>query len=611
MPGLAGLISKTSEHELFSAMQASLNHRKYQTEQFARDGIHVAHVNHLHSETEVIHSADKRLTVALHGTVFSARENFRETYDRGASLLLELFKNNFQFLTDINGQFCAFIHDHATGTSFLISDRFNTQPIYYSVHKQRLIFAPEVKAILKDSFEKRLDYHAIGEMFSFGHLHGNKTLFEGIYRLPAASVLTFYEGKATFTEYWSLPYDEDTYQRERIKPRKAQLFAEELSSIFVAATKRQDVEAEKLLIPLSGGLDSRYAAALYHHIGKRNVSLYTMGPEKSEDQIYATQVAEKLNFNHTKFEINAGDIWSASGLFSFVSDGMSNISGSVQNFEPLRTFASTKHVLSASQMCDALFGSTLSRKRVRILQENQASRAITDEILVNLFRTFNQQQVKLLFRPEAYMKMDGRWQESPRAYCTTHFHPLHNYFRLLLNEKVRRGTLGGNISINLFYRMQMLSYDNDVFQFGWKLPIAYREYQNVYRKSFSLLFPELAKIRRQGANLPIDASNARFALKNFENKIGVLALKSPLAPIAKLYRPWSRPTYVSYRQWFRHELKQDLIQFLTKEKLKSASLLRPEAVQTLLQNHITGKEDNTAILWQVINLEYVFRNFID
>jgi hypothetical protein len=261
-------------------------------------------------------------------------------------------------------------------------------------------------------------------------------------------------------------------------------------------------------------------------------------------------------------------------------------------------------------MCDALFGSTLSRTRIKVLRENSQPRSVTNNILINLFRVFDQQQIKSLFQPEAYSTLSGLWQESPQSYCSPQYHPLHNYFRLLLNEKVRRGTLGGNVSINLFYQMQMLSYDNDVFDFGWNLPIVYREYQNVYRKSFTYLSPELAEIKRQGANLPISASNTRFAIKNLENKIAVLARSSPLGPIARLYKPWNRPSYVNYSQWFREDLRKELIQFLTEEKLTSSELINPASVKELVTDHINYKRDNTALLWQIINLEHFYRNFM-
>jgi len=262
-------------------------------------------------------------------------------------------------------------------------------------------------------------------------------------------------------------------------------------------------------------------------------------------------------------------------------------------------------------MCDAIFGSTLWRKRVRVLQANKQPRSVTNEILINLFRLYDQNQVKRLFHPHIHKKIEGLYRLEPAKYCLDDHHPLHNYYSLLMNEHGRRGTLGGNIVSNLYYQTRMLSYDNDVFEFGWNLPIVYREHQYLYRKTFSRLFPELAKIKRQGYNMKIDVSKSRYELKVLENKIATLALKSPLKHIAKYYKPWNRPSYVNYDKWFRVQLHKELTTFLTSNALKCRELINQEYVKTLLREHSEGKINNSSLLWQVINLEYFFQNFMD
>lgn len=612
MPGLVGLMSDRAEQDLFNAMCATLNHNNYTISVFAKNGIHAGHVQRQRGKNGIRHSEDGTYSILFNGELFSVEGEKTEEISDSATYFLNLISRNpLDVLKKINGQFSAWVYNHKTNTTYLISDRFSTHPLYYTVHKNRLLFATEVKSLLKDSFDKKIDFHGIAELFSFGHLFGNKTLFENIHLLPPATLLTYHNYTVTHTQYWTHPYSEETYVPQKISTKKGNELSEQLKQRLINATRKQSTHADKFLLPLSGGLDSRYVAALYHHIGKQNLATFTMGPDESEDQQYGSQVARILGFSHKRFTIDPQKIWEAARKFSYMADGMSYLSGPIQIIEPLEHFSTTKEIAPVSQMCDALFGSSLWRKRIRTLQANKESRSVSNDILINLYNLYDRNQVQKLFRPEIFGKTEGLYRIEPTNYCNPEYHPLHNYYRLLMNEHGRRGTLGGNTAIQAYYTPRMLTYDNDVFDFGWSLPIAYREHQYLYRKVFTDMFPELAQIKREGYNLKIGASQTAYELKVIENKIAKVALSSSLKSLASLYKPWVRPNYVNYTAWFRNDLKQQLVNFLITKKLKSAEILNIHYVNTLVNEHIQGKRDNSPLLWQVINLEYFFQNFID
>ena len=614
MPGIVGLISDRTELSLFSSMQTSINHRNYPVDTQVDNGLHLSrlHLNYINPSRQPLRSDGGSYSVLFYGEIFSVEDENSIAGKESAALFLDLIeKKGFDILPKINGQFCACVYDHKRSSTRLISDRYGTYPVYYTVNNNRLLFATEVKALLKDNVKKQIDFHAIAELFSFGHLFGAKTMFEHISLVPAGSIV-HYDGRAIdITQYWTYPYSEDIY-RKRTAARKEDLeFQEQLAQVLTLAAKRQSSHADQILLSLSGGIDSRYVAALYHHIGLRGLPNFTMGPDDNEDQKYATQVASVLGFPHYKFAIKPERIWEDGRRFSYVADGMSLISGPLQNFEPLEHFADKKKIVTYAQMCDALFGSTLNRKKVKAHKKNEAPRHVLNELLVNQFNRYDKDLIRKLIRPDVYQKIEGLQRIEPQKYCRNEYHPLHNYFLIFMNEYVRRGVLGGNLVINLFYQTRMLSFDNDVFNFGWHLPVVYREHQYLYRKTFGRMFPELAKIKRQGYNLEIDASNLAYELKVFEKKIAAFAMQTPLKHIAKYYKPWNRPGYVNYNVWFRKQMRKKLIEHLATSPIKSAELLNPDFVKTLVHEHIEEKRDHTAILWQIINIEHFYQNFVD
>jgi asparagine synthase (glutamine-hydrolysing) len=160
--------------------------------------------------------------------------------------------------------------------------------------------------------------------------------------VPPGTIVKYHQGIVEKTEYWSPSYKEEVYTNRKLNKKQSDELQDSLGQILITAIKRQSSNADNLLIPLSGGLDSRYVAALYHQIGQRNVQTYTMGPEESEDQRYASQVAAQLGFQHFKLKIVPEKTWDVAGTFSYIADGMSSINTTLQNFQPFEHFAGKK-----------------------------------------------------------------------------------------------------------------------------------------------------------------------------------------------------------------------------------------------------------------------------
>jgi hypothetical protein len=182
---------------------------------------------------------------------------------------------------------------------------------------------------------------------------------------------------------------------------------------------------------------------------------------------------------------------------------------------------------------------------------------------------------------------------------------------LFLNEHGRRGIFGGNLLTNLFMEMRMPSYDNDLMDFSLKLPMKLRENQYLYRKVFTSLFPDLAKIEREGTDLPVSASNIRLKIKDTEKKLMIYARQTPLHGLMNRLGFREEPGYVNLAGWFRNELKEKMLDSVLSEKVMSRGLYNKKGLKKVVDQHITGAKDHAELLWQIINLEYFYENFMD
>jgi asparagine synthase (glutamine-hydrolysing) len=64
-------------------------------------------------------------------------------------------------------------------------------------------------------------------------------------------------------------------------------------------------------------------------------------------------------------------------------------------------------------------------------------------------------------------------------------------------------------------------------------------------------------------------------------------------------------------QWFREELESELREVLLDSSSLGRRLFRPEAVQTLVEEHTEGRREHGHRLWALVMLELWFRNHLD
>jgi asparagine synthase (glutamine-hydrolysing) len=52
-------------------------------------------------------------------------------------------------------------------------------------------------------------------------------------------------------------------------------------------------------------------------------------------------------------------------------------------------------------------------------------------------------------------------------------------------------------------------------------------------------------------------------------------------------------------RWFRHELREELVDTLTPDRVRSVGVFRPDAVTFLVRQHLSGRRDQSSLLWRL------------
>ena len=159
-------------------------------------------------------------------------------------------------LSRLRGMFALALWDEVRQQLFLARDRFGIKPLYYTTQAGRLYFASEIKAILTQPvLPRRVNLPALEALLTLGFVPGPETLFEGIYKLPAAHYLLAHNGAYRIERYWQLDYSASLQLAEADA-------AQQFLALLGEAVELRLMSEVPLGALLSGGLDSGTLVAL-------------------------------------------------------------------------------------------------------------------------------------------------------------------------------------------------------------------------------------------------------------------------------------------------------------------------------------------------------------
>ena len=176
------------------------------------------------------------------------------------------------FARRLNGIFAFCLWDHRRGRLLAARDPFGVKPLYWCSDGRRLALASEVGALLAAGLaEPRVDRVALDHYLACRFVPSPRTLFEGVQKLPPATLLTAGEAE---------PPRVASY-REAPGPTHRGLRGEELerelAERFTDAVERQMMSDVPYGAFLSGGVDSAAIAAAMAGRAPERPSTFTIG----------------------------------------------------------------------------------------------------------------------------------------------------------------------------------------------------------------------------------------------------------------------------------------------------------------------------------------------
>jgi asparagine synthase (glutamine-hydrolysing) len=202
----------------------------------------------------------------------------------------------------LRGMFAFGLWDEDARKLFLVRDRLGVKPLLYAVNGRRIAFASTARALSAGGFGSSIDEQAITEYLEFGYVTDERSIYEGVSKIPAATILEWSDGHASTREYWRPP---------RINASSRVTFneaVEETERLFLSAVEKRlqaDVPVGALL---SGGVDSSLVCWAVARLGG-DITAFTVGTpgDPWDETADAVETARRLGISHRVLELSAED----------------------------------------------------------------------------------------------------------------------------------------------------------------------------------------------------------------------------------------------------------------------------------------------------------------
>lgn len=197
-----------------------------------------------------------------------------------------------------NGMFAFALFDREAQSLYLVRDRMGVKPLYYFTDGEAMVFASELKPIMKyPGFRKEIDRDALTMYLAAEYIPGRQSIFRNTFKLLPGELLKWTPRGTEKRRYWSVP---DALNRQGPFTGNYEDALEELNALLEDAVRLRMISDVPLGAFLSNGVDSSLIAAKMQRISSSPVKTFTVGfrePEFDESQA-AEKVAQYLGTVH-------------------------------------------------------------------------------------------------------------------------------------------------------------------------------------------------------------------------------------------------------------------------------------------------------------------------
>jgi len=503
----------------------------------------------------------------------------------------------------LNGMFGLALWDGPRKRLLLARDRAGKKPLYYTRVDDNVAFASEIKALLAHPRVRREpDVQALADFLSVRYVPGPATLFANIYKVLPGHWLLVENGQIHEECYWDFTFGET----ER---RPVEEYMQGIRQHVQRAVEERMIADVPVGAMLSGGVDSSIIVGIMSKLTSQPVQTFSVGfdEEGFSELPYAKLVADRFGTEHHELVVKSSDMSQYWPLLTWHRDEPVSEPSDLGVYLVSKLAKQYVKVVLSGEGGDELFAGypkylvDWMARYYRVLPAAMRDRMIAP-LLDHL--PYSMRKVKFTARslsqpaPQRWVNwfgvFNGQSKEqllSERTRASVDLDSSRTFQRWLTNNPQR-----DDLSSMLYLDTKIWLPDNLLMK-GDKMTMA---------ASLEARIPLLDyKLVEYAASIP---SNVK--IKPFKAKYLFKRAFADLLPESILTRKkmgFNVPTGA----WFREGQRSLITRLLLSERVRERGYLNDAFVAGLLRDHLEGKTNYQAQLFNLASLELWFRVFID
>jgi asparagine synthase (glutamine-hydrolysing) len=537
------------------------------------------------------------------------KEGYSFYSDSDTEVILKAFQKwSFKAVDKFRGMFAFAIWDKNDKKLLLCRDRVGVKPMYYYYKDGLFMFSSELKSFHKHpKFKKKINIQSLSLFLQYGYITAPYSIFEYTNKLEPGNFLIIDKNKETKKlKYW----DMDFYLRKGLKDKEIWLkesednIARDLEKILTESFKLRLVSDVPVGIFLSGGIDSTLVTTLLQKNVGYQLKTFTIGfNEKNYNEAeYAKKISNYLGTNHTELYCTPKDAFNVIPKLPEIYDEPFGDSSAIPTYLVSKLAKNqVKVALSADGGDEQFYGYTrywIVRNLTTMLSlmplRNIISKIlqqINPEVATNIYLRLKPIMPKWNNFRDKYIKLRQILQVKniQEVYDSS-----NKYF--LEDDLIKLGI--SNFLASQRFKIQSNDIDNINYMMYYDIMTYLPDdiLTKVDRATMSVALegrePFLDhKILEYSLQMPIGLKYRNGMSKYIIRKILYKHIPKELIDRPKI--GFGVPIY----EWFKNELKELYLEYLSNYKIKQTGLFDYKEVDILLQNYLNNKNINHNKLW--------------
>lgn len=526
-------------------------------------------------------SACGNVAVVQNGEIYNYRELSQQLKADGVTfktqsdteVLLHLYmQHGVDFVRFLNGMFAIAVIDKRSKSLMIFRDRLGVKPLFFAKHGKGLLFASEIKALLAAGIPPTINRDALNLFLSFNFVPPPHTAIAGVEHLEPGCALQISRGEIKSWRWWDLA---DVDQSTAVPLDRASSDVLELLGDAVALRMRCDVPYGAFL---SGGIDSSAVVGLMSNVMDDPVQTYSIGFEdqRFDESPYAKEASDRFGTRNKKKKLHPDCFESWPEAIYYCDQPHGDVSF-VPTLKLSELAAPEVKVVLTGDGGDELFAGYEKYQRLFEIRNAASRRQSFNEDLVDSLRLFDVDLKTILLGDSLARDSEELAFEYVKSLTeqVDGFDEINKALfvdcKMLLpgNNLVKPDRMGMSRSLEartpfLDYRMVELA-----FSLPGKLKLYDGETKYVLKKAVEgLIGDNLTYRRKQMFTVPVG-------------------------------------------EWFKSHLQQYMRDVLGENGLAKRGLFRPDAVATLVDEHVAETANRTRELRALMAVEIWIREMVE